>query len=74
MGQNSKNVVTFDASAKLTQFMMKSVGLPLDAFEVELQNKGWWKISQGLLFVTSYMVLFLSVLGKFNRKVSSFLA
>ncbi|XP_026480260.1 putative odorant receptor 92a [Ctenocephalides felis] len=63
---NPKNNITFDTSAKLTQFLMKCIGLSLEAFTPELEKNGrsWWKISQGTLFFLSYLLLFLTALGE----------
>lgn len=66
MDNEHAKYITFDESAKLTQIMMKCVGLPLEAFTIGLYEKGWFKFSQTLLFITSYMLLFLSVLGKLS--------
>ncbi|XP_026480257.1 putative odorant receptor 92a [Ctenocephalides felis] len=62
---NPKNNITFDTSAKLTQFLMKCIGLSLEAFTPELEknrSRSWWKISQGTLFFLSYLLLFLTAL------------
>lgn len=65
MDNKPESEFSFDASAKLTKFMLKSVGLSLDAFAAsELEKNKYWKVSQGILFFFSYTCLFLSVIGK----------